>query len=167
MLTEAGRRLEQRRPGAAEPVEQQHVTSVTHRQGRYAVAADGDVVDAEQRWTAPGESEHAFKADRVIEVAADRQAALSERVDPRHRALAERQPGPGVSRDRDVGAATGRPLANAGGVAGAADLPCVAEVAQLDVVGHVEPRLGTEIALGQGAEALLDVGEVVGVERPG
>jgi hypothetical protein len=39
---------------------------------------------------------------------------------------------------------------------GAADLPGVTEVAKPDVVGRVEPRVGTEVALGEGPKSLVD-----------
>ena len=58
------------------------------------------------------------------------------------------------------------PALGEGEVAGAPDFPRVAEVAELDVVRDIEPGLGAEIALGQGAKALLDLGQVVGVGRP-
>ena len=91
------RRLEQRCASAAEPVEQEHVGPASHRQRRDAVAADGDVVDLQERRAAVGEPEHALERDRVVEVAAHFQQAPPERVDARELALAQPHPGVGSS----------------------------------------------------------------------
>jgi len=82
-LAERGRGLKQRGSGPAEAVQEQNVGAVTHGQGGDPLVAGGHVVNLQQRRTvgptrAP---EHALEADRVVEVAAHRQASLLEGVD--------------------------------------------------------------------------------------
>ena len=71
---------EQRRPRPPEPVQQQNVGAVTHRQRRDVVAADRDVVNLQQRGPALREAEHSLEADGVVEVAVDAQLAALEGV---------------------------------------------------------------------------------------
>ena len=80
---------------------------------------------------------------------------------PRELALAQLQPGLGVGADHDVGLALARAGPDAGAERGAADLPAAADVAEPDVVGGVEARLGPEIAGRQRAERLRDTGRKV------
>jgi hypothetical protein len=120
------------------------------------VASGGHVVNLQERRTAAGVREHPLEADRRVQVAADRQAPQLEGVDSRELAVAQGPPGVGVHGDCHVRPAAGGALTDARGVAGAADLPAVARIAELEMVGGVEPRLGAQIPIGQRAKALLD-----------
>ena len=82
-------RLEQRGPRPTEAVEQEHVGPAAHRQRRYAMAADGDVVDLQQRWAAAHQPEHPFERDRIVEIAAHAQQTLLKRVDARQLTAAQ------------------------------------------------------------------------------
>ena len=169
-LAQRRRGLEQRGACAAQPVQQQHVGPVAHRQRRDPVASRADVVDLQQRRAAAGEPEHALEGDGVVEVAAHRQQPALEGLDAGEVALAQRQPGLGVGGQGHVRLVAGGALADPGAVAGAADLPGVPEVAELDVVGGVKPGLGAQVAIGQGPEGRVDgrqPGGLRGVGRHG
>jgi hypothetical protein len=108
-------------------------------------------------------AEHPLEGDGVVQVAADAETPLLEGVDSRQLALAKRQPGGCVGGDRDIGSPAGDALAHPGAVRRATHLPRVSEVAQLDVIGRVETRVGPEVPVGQRAKCRLDLGEAQGV----
>ena len=113
------------------------------------MAAQRDVADLKQWRTPTGESEHSLESECVIEVAANGQLAALERIDPGKVAPLESQPGVCVGGDCDVGPPAGRTLADPSGVARATDLPRAAEIAELEVVGRLETRIRSQIAVGK------------------
>ena len=152
---QGSRGLEERRPGAPQPVNQQDVWAGAHGQGGDPVPAHRDVVDLKQRWPSAWEPEEPLEGDRVIQVPAHSEQPTLEGLDAGELALPQAHPGIRVGGDRDVGAHPRGPGPHPGGVRGAPDLPGPSQVTELDVVGRVEPRIGSQIALGQRAKRLL------------
>jgi hypothetical protein len=119
------------------------------------VATDRDLADPEQRRASTGAAEHPFEPDGIVEVSADGQLTALKCLDTGQLPLSQPAPRLGVSGQRHVGLAPGGALADACTVGGTADLPRMPEIAQLDVIGRVKARIGTEVAIGQRAERFV------------
>src|SRR6185503_4042903 len=105
---------------------------------------------------AAGQREAALEGQGAVEIAADVEEALQERLGARQRALAQAQPGLGVGPDRHVRPAPRDALADRRLLLGQADLPRLAHVAEAHVVRRVQPGLSAQIALREGGEDPLD-----------
>jgi len=148
-LAQLGRGLEERGLRRPEAVQQQHLAvAVADGQRPHGPAGQADVVEVQQRRPAVRAREAALEADGQVEVAAGVEQALREGLDARDLTLAQAQPGVRVGADDHVRAPT-CPRADMGATLGEADLPRLAHVAEADVVGGVEARLGAQIALRQ------------------
>ena len=146
-------------------MEEQDIGTLTHRQGRDPVPADGDVVDLEQRRAAAGQPEQALEGDRVVQVSADGQQPTVEPLDTGEVSAPEPQPRVRIRLDRDVGGAASTALAHPRTMGRAAHLPGVPEVAQTYVDRGVEVGIRAEVAIGQRSERLVDGGQSLGVSK--
>ena len=156
---ERRRGVEERGLGAAEAVQQQHVSGPSP-----IVSVETCRRPTGTSWMRSsggrpfGQPEQALEADREVEVAAGVEPALGERLDARQLALAQAAARCAASVPIvDVGPAAGGAHAHARAVRGAADLPRVADVAQAHVVGGVEAGLGARGSARERAEGLLDL----------
>src|SRR5207248_92689 len=117
---------------------------------RYPQPAHRDVVDLNQRRPAARQPEQPLEGHGIVEVAPDLQLAALERLHSGQ--LAAPQPGPrlGVGGDGHIRPAPAGSLADPGGVAGAADLPGMPQIAELYVVGGVEAGVSAQVAVREG-----------------
>src|SRR5436309_589612 len=77
------------------------------------------------------QAEHPSEGNGVVEVAPDSEQSALEGLDPRQLTPPEPKPGRRVGRQRDIGPAPGGAFPHPRDVVGAANLPGVAEVAEL------------------------------------
>jgi hypothetical protein len=142
-------------------VQQQHVGSVPHGQRRDVVAPDRHVVDLQQGRAAGRQPEHSLEADGVVEVAGHAEQAPFEGVDSGHLSGPQGQPGGGIGRKGHVGRSARRALAHPSAMRRAPNFPGVSKVTELDSVRRVEPRIGSQIPVGEASKRLFDGDQAV------
>ena len=121
------------------------------------MAADGDVVDPQQGRPSPGQPEQSLEADRVVEVAADREQPARKASMPDSSPSRSAQPRRGVGGDGDVG------LAPAWRRCARARRGSVQRTSQVwprspssHMVRGVEVAVGAEVAVGERPEGRFD-----------
>jgi hypothetical protein len=119
------------------------------------VAADRYIANVKEGRTAAGQPEQAFEGDGLIEIAAYLEAAIAEGLQPGELTPAQPHPGVRVGLDRDIRTPARGSLADEGSALSAPDLPDSSQIAQANVVGRVEARIGAEISLRERTERLI------------